>query len=168
MKYDLRAFSSKSRKFSQKITREAPGFFGGPSSLDHEGVILMKIFCKSGSGSQPHGKVPGRKKPERAQVHKKSKMFFKKRVLQLQKWQKMRVLRVLRVLCVLRVLRALRALRASWFQWFAVVFHFSFNFVAISAKTSRFRSVRETKSFCKGFMLYSGIHYVVVATILLR
>ena len=72
----------------------------------------MKIFCKSGSGSQPHGKVPGRKKPERAQVHKKSKMFFKKRVLQLQKWQKMRVLRVLRVLFVLRVLRALRALRA--------------------------------------------------------
>ena len=39
-----------------------------------------------------------KKKPERAQVHKKSKMFFKKRVLQLQKWQKMRVLRVLRVL----------------------------------------------------------------------
>ena len=76
--------------------------------------------------------------------------------------------RVVCVLRVLRVLRALRALRASWFQWFAVVFHFSFNFVAISAKTSRFRSVRETKSFCKGFMLYSGIHYVVVATILLR
>ena len=49
-------------------------------------------------------------------------MFFKKRVLQLQKWQKMRVLRVLRVLCVLRVLRALRALRALWFQCFAVVF----------------------------------------------
>ena len=64
-----------------------------------------------------------------------------------------------RVVCVLRVLRVLRALRASWFQWFAVVFHFSFNFVAISAKTSRFRSVRETKSFCKGLMLYSGIYY---------
>ena len=109
-------------KIFAKITREAPGFFGGPSSLDHEGLTLMKIFCKSGSGSQPHGKVPGRKKPERAQVHKKSKMFFKKRVLQLQKWQKMRVLRVLRVLCVLRVLRALRALRALWFQCFAVVF----------------------------------------------
>ena len=60
----------------------------------------MKIFCKSGSGSQPHGKVPGRKKPERAQVLKKSKMFFKKRVLQLQKWQKMRVLRVSHVCCV--------------------------------------------------------------------
>ena len=87
-------------KIFAKITREAPGFFGGPSSLDHEGVILMKIFCKSGSGSQPHGKVPGRKKPERAQVHKKSKMFFKKRVLQLQKWQKMRVLRVSHVCCV--------------------------------------------------------------------
>ena len=43
-------------------------------------------------------------------------MFFKKRVLQLQKWQKMRVLRVLRVLCVLRVLRALRALRALSFR----------------------------------------------------
>ena len=80
----------------------------------------------------------------------------------------MRVSRVSRVVCVLRVLRVLRALRASWFQWFAVVFHFSFNFVAISAKTSRFRSVRETESFCTGFMLYSGIHYVVVATILLR
>ena len=63
----------------------------------------MKIFCKSVSGSQPYEKVPGRKKPERAQVHKKSKMFFKKRVLQLQKWQKMRVLRVLRALRVLRV-----------------------------------------------------------------
>ena len=62
------------------------------------------------------------------------------------------------VLRVLRVLRALRALRASWFQWFAVVFHFSFNFVAISETTSRFRSVRETESFCTGFMLYSGIH----------
>ena len=71
----------------------------------------MKICCKSGSGSQPHGKVPGRKKPERAQVHKKSKMFFKKRVLQLQKWQKMRVLRVSHVLCVLRVLR-FKALRS--------------------------------------------------------
>ena len=35
-------------------------------------------------------------------------------------------------------------------------------------QTSRFRSVRETESFCTGFMLYSGIHYVVVATILLR
>ena len=60
----------------------------------------MKIFCKSVSGSQPYEKVPGRKKPERAQVHKKSKMFFKKRVLQLQKMQKMRVLRVSHVCCV--------------------------------------------------------------------
>ena len=93
-------------KIFAKIIREAPGFFGGPSSLDHEGVILMKICCKSGSGSQPHGKVPGRKKPERAQVHKKSKMFFKKRVLQLQNWQKMRVLRVSRVLRVLRAFNA--------------------------------------------------------------
>ena len=93
-------------KIFAKIVREAPGFFGGPSSLDHEGVILMKICCKSGSGSQPHGKVPGRKKPERAQVHKKSKMFFKKRVLQLQNWQKMRVLRVSRVLRVLRAFNA--------------------------------------------------------------
>ena len=108
-------------KIFAKIIREAPGFFGGPSSLDHEGVILMKICCKSGSGSQPHEKVPGRKKPERAQVHKKSKMFFKKRVLQLQKWQKMRVLRVSRVLCVLRVLRALRALRALSLRLFSVV-----------------------------------------------
>ena len=56
-------------KIFAKIIREAPGFFGGPSSLDHEGVSLMKIFCKSGSGSQPYEKVPGRKKPERAQVH---------------------------------------------------------------------------------------------------
>ena len=87
-------------KIFAKITREAPGFFGGLSFLDHEGVVSMKIFCKSGNGSQPHGKVPGRKKPERAQVHKKSKMFFKKRVLQLQKWQKMRVLRVSHVCCV--------------------------------------------------------------------
>ena len=91
-------------KIFAKITREAPGFFGGPSSLDHEGLTLMKIFCKSGSGSQPHGKVPGRKKPERAQVHKKSKMFFKKRVLQLQNWQKNAcfacVARVARVACV--------------------------------------------------------------------
>ena len=102
-------------KIFAEITREAPGFFGGPSSLDHEGVILMKIFCKSGSGSQPHGKVPGRKKPERAQAHKKSKMLFKKRVLQLQNWQKMRVLRVSRVLRVLRVLRALRALGGIFF-----------------------------------------------------
>ena len=31
---------------------------------------------------------------------KKGKMFFKKRVLQLQKWQKMRVLRVSHVCCV--------------------------------------------------------------------
>ena len=46
-----------------KITREAQSFFGGLSFLDHEGVISMKIFCKSGNGSQPHGKVPGRKKP---------------------------------------------------------------------------------------------------------
>ena len=35
-------------------------------------------------------------------------------------------------------------------------------------ETSRFRSVRETRSFYTWFMLYSGIHYVVVATILLR
>ena len=26
-------------KIFAKITREAPGFFGGPSSLDHEGVF---------------------------------------------------------------------------------------------------------------------------------
>ena len=91
-------------KIFAKIIREAPGFFGGPSSLDHEGFILMKIFCKSGSGSQPCGKVPGRKKPERAQVHKKSKMCSKKRVLQLQKMAKNAcfacVARVARVACV--------------------------------------------------------------------
>ena len=63
-------------KIFAEITREAPGFFGGPSSLDHEGVILMKTSCKSGSGSQPYGKVPARKKPEIAQVHKKNKMFL--------------------------------------------------------------------------------------------
>ena len=50
-------------KIFAKITREAQGFFGGLSFLDHEGVISMKIFCKSRNGSQPHGKVPGRKKP---------------------------------------------------------------------------------------------------------
>ena len=32
-----------------KITREAPGFFGGPSSLDHEDVIAIEILSKSGS-----------------------------------------------------------------------------------------------------------------------
>ena len=50
-------------KIFAKITREAQGFFGGLTFLNHEGVISMKIFCKSGNGSQPHGKVPGRKKP---------------------------------------------------------------------------------------------------------
>ena len=61
-----RVFISITKIFAT-ITQEAPGFFGGPSSLDHEGLILMKIFCKSGSGSQPDGKVPGRKKPERGE-----------------------------------------------------------------------------------------------------
>ena len=41
---------------------------------------------------------------------KKAFFFFRKRVLQLQKWQKMRVLRVLRVSRVLRVLRAFNAI----------------------------------------------------------
>ena len=40
----------------------------------------------------------------------KKAFFFRKRVLQLQKWQKMRVLRVLRVSRVLRVLRAFNAI----------------------------------------------------------
>ena len=74
----------------------------------------MKIFCKSGSGSQPHEKVPGRKKPERAQVHKKSKMFFKKTRFAIAKIAKNACFAcVTRVLCVLRVLRALRALRVA-------------------------------------------------------
>ena len=36
-------------KIFAKIIREAPGFFGGPSSLDHEGVISIEILSKSGS-----------------------------------------------------------------------------------------------------------------------
>ena len=36
-------------KIFAKITREAPGFFGGPSSLDHEDVISIEILSKSGS-----------------------------------------------------------------------------------------------------------------------
>ena len=36
-------------KIFAKITREAPGFFGGPSTLDHEGVISIEILSKSGS-----------------------------------------------------------------------------------------------------------------------
>ena len=36
-------------KIFAKITREAPGFFGGPSSLDHEDVIAIEILSKSGS-----------------------------------------------------------------------------------------------------------------------
>ena len=32
-------------KIFAKITREAPGFFGGPSSLNHEVIMLMKTFC---------------------------------------------------------------------------------------------------------------------------
>jgi len=80
----------------------------------------MKIFCKSVSGSQPYEKVPGRKKPERAQVHKKSKMFFKKTRFAIAKIAKNACFAcVTRVLCVLCVLRALRA---WWFQCFAVVF----------------------------------------------
>ena len=61
-----RVFVKITKNFA-KITREAQSFlklfFGGLSLLDHEGVISMKIFCKSGNGSQPYGKVPGRKKP---------------------------------------------------------------------------------------------------------
>ena len=36
-------------KIFAKIIREAPGFFGGPSSLDHEDVISIEILSKSGS-----------------------------------------------------------------------------------------------------------------------
>ena len=36
-------------KIFAKITREAPGFFEGPSSLDHEDVIAIEILSKSGS-----------------------------------------------------------------------------------------------------------------------
>ena len=36
-------------KIFAKITREAPGFFGGPSSLDYEDVISIEILSKSGS-----------------------------------------------------------------------------------------------------------------------
>ena len=57
-----RVFTKFTKIFAQ-ITREAQSFFGGLSFLDHEGVVSMKIFCKSGNGSQPHEKVPGRKKP---------------------------------------------------------------------------------------------------------
>jgi len=39
----------KNTKNFAKITREAPGFFGGPSSLDHEDVISIEILSKSGS-----------------------------------------------------------------------------------------------------------------------
>ena len=50
-------------KIFAKITREAQSFFGGLSFLDHKGVVSIKYFCKTGNGSQPHEKVPGRKKP---------------------------------------------------------------------------------------------------------
>ena len=89
----------------------------------------MKIFCRSGSGSQPHGKVPGRKKPERAQVHKKSKMFFKKRVLQLQKTAKnacfacfARVARVACVHCDIQRMKATICCDFCGFCVFSVVF----------------------------------------------
>ena len=36
-------------KIFAKITREAPGFFGGSSPLDHEDVISIAILSKSGS-----------------------------------------------------------------------------------------------------------------------
>ncbi len=39
----------KTTKIFAKLTREAPGFFGGPSSLDHEDVISIEILSKSGS-----------------------------------------------------------------------------------------------------------------------
>ena len=39
----------KNTKIFAKITREAPGFFGGPSSLDHEDVISIEILSKSGT-----------------------------------------------------------------------------------------------------------------------
>ena len=43
-----RVFVKNTKNFA-KITREAPGFFGGPSSLDHEDVISIEILSKSGS-----------------------------------------------------------------------------------------------------------------------
>ena len=104
-------------KIFAKIIREAPGFFGGPSSLDHEGVILMKICCKSGSGSQPHGKVPGRKKPERAQVHKKKQNVFQKTRFAIAKLAKNAcfacVARVARVACV-QCVRWVRCVRYAF------------------------------------------------------